>query len=278
MKYKIPAALAITALAVTLSACSATPSEPSATADCTPDSSLTTAASGKLTVGVPTFMPFTEVADGKPSGVDGDLILAIADELCLEVVTVPLDYAGLIPAVQQNRIDVAIGSIYRTEARAEQAGVTSPTYLDQMGVISEAGVSTVDEMKSLVVGTIDGNLWVDDLQAVLGGEVKLYPSSNELKQDLEAGRVDVAIDSFGASTLTFEDSAYKVELMTATDDIAASTEPGQTGFYYPKENTKLGELLDEQIDTMREDGTIGEILTKWGLDASAADTGAARLL
>jgi polar amino acid transport system substrate-binding protein len=250
----------------------------SAAADCTPEHEFDTITAGSLTVGVPTFLPYTQILDGAPSGVDGDIINAFAKAECLDVVATPLDYSGLIPAVQQNRIDVAIGSIYRTVARAEQASVTEPIYLDQMGVISSEGVSSVDDMRGLRVGAIDGNLWVEDLQASLGGDLSLYPSSVELQQDLETGRIDVAIDSYGAASLSYADSDYQVKVIDESDEIAASTNPGQTGFYAAKNAKELTDALDEQITRMKDDGTLADILTTWDLDPTAAETGDSRLI
>lgn len=269
-------ALAVLAVAATVAGCSAQPSTP-APEGCSP-ADVDTISDGVLTVGVPTFAPFTEVVDGAASGVDGDIITAFAEEACLGLEIVPLDYTALIPGLQQDRIDVAIGSIYRTEERAEQAGITVPLYLDQMGLISEGGVSTLEQLQDQRVGAIDGNLWVEDLQQALDGAVTLYPSSVELQADLEAGRLDVAVDSYGAAALAYADTDFSVEVIEPTDAVAASTEPGQTSFYYPEDAESLGAALDEELTVLRENGTIAEILEKWGLDGSAADTGEPRFL
>ncbi len=271
--------VAAAALTVSLAACSqSTPATNAPADDCVPEHQFSTVNEGELAVGVPTFVPFSEIVDGAPSGIDGDIIAEFAAAECLTIKPVPLDYTGLIPGIQQDRIDVAIGSIYRTAARAEQAGVSAPIYLDQMGLISKDGVVTIEEMKSLNVGAIDGNLWVEDLQKALGGKVTVYPSSSELKQDLEAGRLDVAIDSYGASTLVFKDSDYQVKLIEQTDQIKASIEPGQTSYYFNLKAEDFGDALDAKLEQMHDSGKIAEILEKWGLDASAADVGEPRLL
>lgn len=281
VKGKVRAALVTTlALTLALAACSSssnTSAQPGAS--CAPDQDVSTVANGKLTVGVPTFMPFVKLgSNGSPTGIDGDIINDIAKEMCLTVTGVPLDYTGLIPAVQQNRIDLAIGSIYRSEARAKVAGVTAPIYTDPMGVISKSGINTVEQMQGLRVGTINGNAWVEDLRKTLTSPIKLYPSSNELKQDLLSGRLDVAIDSFGAASVNYKDAGYEVKIMAKDSRIGASTAPPQTGFYFSKSNVKLGDVIDKHIQEMKSRGQIAEFLKKWGLDPGIANTGSSRLV
>lgn len=50
---------------------------------------------------------------------------------------------------------------------------------------------TVDDLKGLDLGTVEGYVWVKSIQAVPGAELHAYPDANGVLDDLGAGRVDV---------------------------------------------------------------------------------------
>ena len=66
----------------------------------------------ELVVGCDTnFMPFEFKQDGKYVGFDIDLWAAIAKDLKLEYKLQPMDFNGLIPALQTGNIDAAIAGM-----------------------------------------------------------------------------------------------------------------------------------------------------------------------
>src|SRR5207248_4420045 len=63
--------------------------------------------SGKITYGVAaTFAPFEYMEEGKLLGFDIELMDAIAKKMSLGVEIMNMEFKGLIPALQSNRIDV----------------------------------------------------------------------------------------------------------------------------------------------------------------------------
>lgn len=280
-RRQLAAVIAPLALVVTLAGCSGGDSSASAAGgeDCTPAHEFDTIKEGTLTVAIPDLPPFAtfESADSA-SGVDVEIIEAIADMECLDVTYSSVSYAAAIPSVQSGRADLAVGDYYRTAVRAETVGLSAPIYLDDMGVISKEGVSTVSEMESMKVGTVDGYLWVEDLRGVLGDKLSIYPSNVEMWADLEAGRIDVGIDSYGVAVNSAEGTEFQVAVAEPDDRVAASVEPAQATFPHTLENEALTTALDEDIATLHEDGTIVAILEEAGLDPSIADTGEPRLI
>jgi polar amino acid transport system substrate-binding protein len=276
-----PYTLAATAIVVAsaLSACGGATGDVSA--DCKPAHDFSAVRKGMLTVSTFDLPPFTKVKGTKLSGVDGDILKEIAKRECLTITVMPLDASAVIPAVDAGRADVAAGDWYRTAKRAEAVALSAPLYLDQMGIISSDKVNTVTGFDGKTVGTVDGYLWVEDLQKYLGHGLVTYPSSTAMWQDLKAGRIDVAVDSY-ASAVYANDSIgggkYSVEVAQPDPAVAASKEPAQAGFPIPKDNKGLLKAIDADIEAMQEDGTIADILQKNGLDASAADTGKPRLI
>lgn len=242
------------------------------------DAPFETVTPGQITVGVPTFPPFSGLEDGEIIGPDGAILARIAEHYDLELVADPYEFSALIPAVQQGRLDVAIGSIFRTHERDEVVDFTDPLYIEPGSFISLDGAQTVDDLVGRRVGTIQGYNWVGDINDLLGGDLVLYPSSVELKQDLEAGRLDVAIDSYGTALEMYEGTDYEVHVMTPDERVEAATNPGQVGFVVSEDNPELTEAFNEVIAALHEEDAIAPILEEWGLDPAAAEVGEPRYL
>jgi polar amino acid transport system substrate-binding protein len=274
-KTAVITALAIAA-ATALSGCG-TAASGAPGADCKPAHTFPTVAQGKLSVVLYDLPPFSKLQGNKVAGVDGDIINAIAEMECLTVSAKSVATAANIPTVQAGRADVSIAAWYRTAARAEIVGLTEPIYTDQMAIISKDGLDDADQLKGKTVGTVDGYLWVDDMKKLLGDSLKVYPTTLNMNQDLAAGRIDIGIDSYGSAQFN-KKGDFKVTVIKPHDAIAASKEAAQIAIPVPKKNTELLAALNADLKTLRENGKLAEILKANGLDASAANTGEARLI
>lgn len=264
-------------MALTVGACSSD-AESTVAEDCQPAQDFPTVNEGTLTVGLTEIPPFSYTQDGEPTGVDVDIVEEFAAANCLDVDFQPMTYSAAVPSVQDGRIDLTVGDWYRTEARTEVVSLSAPLYLDELGVISEDGITDVNQLEGKSVGTVDGYLWVEDLRSLLGSDLKVYPSSVELKQDIEAGRLDVGIDAYGTALYNFQDSDYQVTTVEPDPAVAATVEAAQTTLPYTKDNTEMGAALDEAIEDLHSSGRIVEILEEHGLPASAAEVGEPRLI
>jgi polar amino acid transport system substrate-binding protein len=188
--------------------------------DCKPAHSFTTVVPGKLTVAIYEYPPFTTIApDGTIGGVDGEIAKKFAAENCLTIVPAVVDPAATVQYVLSSKADVATGDWYRTAERAKVMGLSYPTYLDQMGLYSKAGVSTVESLIGKKVGTVSGFLWVAELQKLLGSNLSLYPNPVALAQDLAAGRIEVGVDSYGTGAYAQKKGGYPgIQIKVAQPD------------------------------------------------------------
>ena len=276
MKNQKTAFLAALAFGATaLSGCSAAATAQNA--DCKPAHTFPTVAEGKLSVVLYDLPPFSKLEGNKVTGVDGDIVNAIAEMECLTVSAKSVATAANIPTVQAGRADVSIAAWYRTASRAEIVGLTDPIYTDQMAIISKDGLDDAEQLKGKSVGTVDGYLWVDDMKKLLGDSLKVYPTTLNMNQDLAAGRIDVGIDSYGSAQFN-KKGDLKVAVIKPNEAIAASKEAAQIAIPVPQKNTELLAALNADLKTLRESGKLEEILKANGLDVSAADTGEARLI
>lgn len=250
--------------------------------ECTPKHQFTTIEAGTLTVAVTTYVPHSFVDDsGNMKGIDGDIAAEFAKRECLKVKAVAVDPAAAIQYVLSGQADIATGDWYRTAERAKVMSLSAPLYTDQMGIYSKEGFKNVSDLEGKQVGTVQGYLWVADLKAMLGGSLKLYPNSVNMQQDLSSGRIDVAVDGYSTGVVAAQKGALgdvKVNVAAPDQRVKATKEAAQAAFPYSLNAKEFGVALDAAIAEMHADGTIVTILKSYGLDGTAADTGAPRLV
>lgn len=267
------------AAAITLGLCGLASN---AYADCKPAHQLHTLTAGALTISTMMLPPYNiPDKDGTMSGVEGDILKRIGEMECVKINALQVDTAAEIQYVTTGKADMSAGNWYATEERAKVLGLTVPVYLDQAGIFSKEGFTKFSQLKGKTVGTVQGYNWVGDLQKMYGDDLKLYPTPVALEQDLATGRVDTGVDSPGAGVYAQKKGGYagiKIKVAEADPHIRASVEPAQIVFLYPKSNVKLGEALNADITTLRKSGAIAAVLKSYGLDASSADVGPARLI
>src|SRR5262245_5703591 len=61
---------------------------------------------GKLTIGMNGDMPMTQLKDGTLSGTDGEIMTWVAGQIGLKPNVVQMDWAALIEATKQGKLDV----------------------------------------------------------------------------------------------------------------------------------------------------------------------------
>lgn len=245
-------------------------------------SGLETVKDGTLTVAVTTFAPYSFMDTGNTlSGIDGEIVTAIAEKLCLTVQPLMVDPAAAIQAVIAGRADLTTGDWYRTAERSRVMGFSDPLYLDSMGIYSRTGTAKVEDLIGQKVGTVQGYLWVASLQALLGDKLQLYPSSVNLQQDLKSGRIDFAVDGAAPGQIAMdrgEMGDIKVAISEPDDRVPASIRPAQVGFPMNKKAEKLIDAVNGAIVELKADGKIVEFLGKYGLGPEFADVGEPRLV
>ena len=93
----------------------------------------------------PDLPPFSFISSGAPSGLESDLATEWANRRNRRLEFLTMDFASLIPAVQTNKVDMAMGSISITEERQKQV-LFSDGYLNSYILLltrkGEAGILT----------------------------------------------------------------------------------------------------------------------------------------
>jgi polar amino acid transport system substrate-binding protein len=246
-------------------------------ADCKPAHKFDTVTPGVLTVSTISYPPFDNAdKDGNFLGIDADILKRFADKECLKIKAAVADDAASLQYVVSGRADISSASWYRTEKRAQVMGVSDPLYLELMGIYTHDGVKKLSALQGRTVGTVQGYLWVPELQAIFGDKLKLYPNPVAMAQDLATGRIDAAVDTYTAGIEAQKKGGFqgiKIAIADPDERVRSSVKPAQTGYLYNKTNQQLGDALNASIDQMQKDGEIAAILKAHGLSPEAAKVG-----
>jgi polar amino acid transport system substrate-binding protein len=244
---------------------------------CKPKYTFETVVEGKITVALTNTPPYSFEKDGAIAGIDSDLVNRFAKENCLQVAFEVFTYPGAVSAVQSRRADIALGGFYRTAARERVVALSTPVYLDQLSIASVEGFDTAEALIGKRVGTVEGFLWVQDMEKLYEGSAT-YPTSLNLAQDLQAGRLDAALDGFGSSVVQNQGRDVKIRVMKPDPRINATMNPSQTAFLLDKANNDFVKAMNSSLEEYRKDGGIAEALKAHGLDVSAAEVGESRVI
>lgn len=267
------AAISSAALAVLLMTGCTAETAPPAASDCTPAFNFPTIKKGVLSIVGPDYPPLFTYENGVLGGVDGEFYTKFAADACLTTDVTILPAAGVIEAIKNGQADVAGGGWYPTAERAKMIGQTEAAYSDPSVFVGTKPSANLEDYKGKTIGTTQGYLWVDDLQKWAGENAKLYQSPDAVFADLLNGRIDVALMAVNEAAYRLkgkESSGLSYVVVKPNEAIEAFMNPSVTNFPFTKSNQKLGDALNKELVDLRGNGALADMLTKYGIDASAA--------
>ncbi len=215
-----------------------------------------------LVVGCDTnFMPFEfKGEDGKYTGFDIELWAAIAEDLGLKYKLQPMDFNGLIPALQSANIDVAIAGMTIKSKREEVVDFAYPYYnagLLLMVKKDNKNINSVEDLTGKIVATKLGTTSADFAKNFKNKDVKLFPNIDGAYMELRTG---------GADAVVFDSPAILYYIKTAGKGTVKTVGPlyeGQSyGIAFPQ-GSELREKVTITLLKFMEDGTYKKIYKKW---------------
>lgn len=250
-------------------------SDSTAADECVPaHDGLETVEEGFLTVAAYEYPPFSAIDGESLSGAEGEILHEIAELECLEVKVQPGAAAAMIPAIESGRADTTLGSWYRTAAREEVVRLSNPVIVDQLTLISVEGIDSVQGLIGNKVGSTLGFLWNEDLENILGDDLSLYENTQALYSDLASGRISVVVDTYPSGQAALENTPIdgaQFNVPEPDERVVSTTKPGQTNFPVNLDNPGLQEAFNDNLDTLRDEGVLGEIAEKWGFSPTSVE-------
>lgn len=218
---------------------------------------------GELIVGVKTdFPPFGSVdSSGKNVGFDVDLAHAFAEALFGDpdkVELVSVTSGNRIPFLQSNKIDIIMATMTITDERAEVVEFSEPYFLSGSLIMvpADSSIQGVEDLAGKTVAVIQGAVQdtiveelAPDAERVKFGKV------SEAVLALKTGRADAYVhDDIVILTLAKDNPDLK--------PVGKPFKPLPYGIAVRKGDTEFINWVDEQMKTMKEDGSFDELWSK----------------
>ncbi len=220
------------------------------------------AAEKKLIVATDTaFVPFEFKQGNQYVGFDIDLWAAIAKELKLDYTLKPMDFSGIIPALQTRNVDLALAGITITDERKRAIDFSDGYYKSGLMVMVRANNDEVKSVKDLdgkVLAVKSGTGSVDYAKEhIKAKELHQFPNIDNAYMELGTNRADAVLHDT-PNILYFIKTAGQGKFKA----VGNSLEAQQYGIAFPK-GSDLRDKVNGALKTLRENGTYAQIYKKW---------------
>lgn len=193
-------------------------------------------------------------------GYEKEIVDALAAAMGRKAEFVPSDWETLVSALQRNSFDVVVNGLEPTADRQKQIQFSKPYYIFQLALTvrkDEQQIHALADCKNRTVGTL-GNTAASRLLQTEGIPMKSYADPVAAYRDLELKRIDAVI----------MDVPAEVFYVSKSTTLKRASEPFFRGTYnigLRKGDDSLKAEVDAAIDKIMRDGTLEQILHKWGL-------------
>ncbi|PWC10556.1 glutamine ABC transporter substrate-binding protein GlnH [Brenneria roseae subsp. americana] len=207
------------------------------------------------------FVPFEFKQGDKYVGFDIDLWDAIAKQLNLSYTLKPMDFSGIIPALQTRNVDLALAGITITDERKKAIDFSDGYYNSGLLVMVKADnneIKSEQDLAGKVVAVKSGTGSVDYAKAnIKTKDLRQFPNIDNAYMELGTNRADAVLHDT-PNILYFIKTAGNGQFKAVGDSIKAQ----QYGIAFPK-NSDLREKVNGALKTLQENGTYAEIYKKW---------------
>lgn len=230
-------------------------------AETSAEAAETEAAGGVLVMATNAEFPPYEYHDGgEIVGIDAEIAKAIAGELGMELEIEDIAFDSIIPEITSGKADMGLAGMTVTEDRKQSVDF-SDTYAkaSQKVIVKEdSEIASPDDLAGKIVGVqlgTTGDIYVSDLEAD-GTTVERYNKGFEAVQALSQGKIDaVVIDGEPAKTFVAQTEGLKILEESFTDE--------EYAIAVKKGNTELLEKINGALKTLKDNGTLDEIVAKY---------------
>lgn len=206
------------------------------------------------------FVPFEFKQDGKYVGFDIDMWDAIASDLGVTYELRPMDFNGIIPALQTGQVDVALAGITIKDSRKEVIDF-SDGYYDSgflLMVPADSDITGEDDLAGRSVALKTGTSAADYAnENFTESELRLFPNVDNAYLELRTGRVDAAMHDT-PNVLYYIANAGNGEVKAVGEQMLAH----EYGIGFPK-GSDLVDRVNASLAAMKEDGRYDAIFAKW---------------
>lgn len=220
-------------------------------------------AKGKIAIGVNSAAPpFSFVnPSGEPEGYDVDVGNAIAEYLGVKAEFTPYATAARIPALESGKVDMIIGTLTPTPARARVVMFTMPyvTFTTNVVADSATDIKGFDDLAGKTVAVARGTPQEAALVAAAPKDTKIARFDNDAVaiQALASGQADATVipaTIYGEFKKSQPDTKLELKFLVARQFMSIAVR---------KDAFELRQWLNTVLSYMRGNGQLDDISNKW---------------
>lgn len=212
----------------------------------------------------PSFVPF-ESRDSKTHkyvGYDMDIIRAIAKRAGFQIKLRPMNFNGIVPALQAGSVGMAIAAITITPERSKRIDFSDPYYDSGLKLAvreNNDSIKTVKDLKGKSVSTKIGSTSYDYLTHKVDsvGKVVPYPGTSQMYMALLSGNVDAVFYDV-PNVMYFIKTRGKGKIKPVGPIYAGQ----KYGIAFPQGSDWV-KPVDKALAAIKKDGTFTKIYKKW---------------
>ena len=209
------------------------------------------------------FAPFVfQNSSNQYTGIDMDLIKAIAEDQGFEIEITNPGFDAAINAVQSGQADGMIAGMSVTDARKETFDFSDSYYTANtiLGVKESSTVSSYEDLNGKTVGVKNGTAsqtFLTENQSKYGYKIKTFADGSSMYDSLNTGSIDAVMDD--EPVLKYSISQGQ-KLKTPIE----GTPIGETAFAVKKgSNPELIEMFNNGLANLKASGEFQKILDKY---------------
>ena len=209
------------------------------------------------------FAPFVfQNSSNQYTGIDMDLIKAIAEDQGFEIEITNPGFDAAINAVQSGQADGMIAGMSVTDARKETFDFSDSYYTANtiLGVQESSTISSYEDLNGKTVGVKNGTAsqtFLTENQSKYGYKIKTFADGSSMYDSLNTGSIDAVMDD--EPVLKYSISQGQ-KLKTPIE----GTPIGETAFAVKKgSNPELIEMFNNGLANLKASGEFQKILDKY---------------
>ena len=218
------------------------------------------------------FAPFVfQNSSNQYTGIDMDLIKAIAEDQGFEIEITNPGFDAAINAVQSGQADGMIAGMSVTDARKETFDFSDSYYTANtiLGVKESSTISSYEDLNGKTVGVKNGTAsqtFLTENQSKYGYKIKTFADGSSMYDSLNTGSIDAVMDD--EPVLKYSISQGQ-KLKTPIE----GTPIGETAFAVKKgSNPELIEMFNNGLANLKASGEFQKILDKYFATDSTSES------
>ena len=209
------------------------------------------------------FAPFVfQDSSNQYTGIDMDLIKAIAEDQGFEIEITNPGFDAAINAVQSGQADGIIAGMSVTDARKETFDFSDSYYTANtiLGVKESSTISSYEDLNGKTVGVKNGTAsqtFLTENQSKYGYKIKTFSDAASMYDSLNTGSIDAVMDDEPVIK-------YSISQGQKLKTPIAGTPIGETAFAVKKgSNPELLEKFNKGLANLKANGEFQKILDKY---------------